>query len=123
MAAKPKRSCGGRKISKRPMPFFKLKLNKRNKILDSKVWIQRHCKTQFYDRNFNVHPWLRELCKKKQEPNLLSAKREFRSLAGKLHRNSVWLSSSKYKAFIFPLVVQMLKLPKKIFAEVSRIFI
>ncbi len=41
MAAKPKRSSGGRKISKRPIPFFKLKLNKRNKILDSKVWIQR----------------------------------------------------------------------------------
>ncbi len=41
MAAKPKGSCGGRKIPKRPMPFFKFKLIKVNKILDSKVWIQR----------------------------------------------------------------------------------
>ena len=36
MAVKPKQSCGGRKTTKRPFPFFKFKLIKVDKILDSK---------------------------------------------------------------------------------------
>ena len=84
MAVKPKQSCGGRKTTKRPFPFFKFKLIKVDKILDSKQTSIDSKKSQ-KDNSSNGTLMRIVGCKNfagnKQEPNLFTTKREYRNLS------------------------------------------